>query len=225
MITDGLVLYLPFYHPELQGSPIISRDSYAHSCTVTGALWTPQGRNFDVADASIAVGSASDTFIGGLSQASLEAWFTPSIVIGQPHWIMGRGNYITGVGYFLYQAAAVLRMDMEFTTAGVQDFAFNTTLVAGQWYHVFVVFDGSNLIYYVNGQLDKTSAIGVDTIKGSTLNVLSLGKRSDSASGWFNGKIGEVRIYNRALILAEIERNYSATKIKYATYWDYFSWG
>ena len=41
-LDPSLVLYLPLY--ELDGSSFRSRDAYGHLATVTGALWTPQGR-------------------------------------------------------------------------------------------------------------------------------------------------------------------------------------
>jgi hypothetical protein len=54
--TDpDLVLYLPLWSADLKGDSFYSKDSYAHLCTVTGALWTPQGRHFDGVDDKIAV--------------------------------------------------------------------------------------------------------------------------------------------------------------------------
>ena len=58
IFDSGLTLYLPFYR--LDGSSLISKDAYGHSCTVNGAAWRTQGRYFDGIDDRIAVGTVSD---------------------------------------------------------------------------------------------------------------------------------------------------------------------
>src|SRR3990167_1342460 len=45
--TDGLVLFLPLHSPDLNGNPIISKDTYQHSCVPTGTVFTNQGRDFN----------------------------------------------------------------------------------------------------------------------------------------------------------------------------------
>ncbi len=45
-VPSGCVFNAPLWHPALSGSTFKSLDAYAHSCTVTGATWTPQGRYF-----------------------------------------------------------------------------------------------------------------------------------------------------------------------------------
>jgi hypothetical protein len=75
-----------------------------------------------------------------------------------------------------------------------------TTLNTGQWYHVAATWDGSQVKIYVNGTPETTQArtgtIGTDT------RTVYLGGRS--GADLFDGKIDDVRIYNRALSDAEI---------------------
>jgi len=48
IFDPSLVLYLPLY--QLDGWAFMSRDAYGHLCSVTGAKWTPQGRDLDEQD-------------------------------------------------------------------------------------------------------------------------------------------------------------------------------
>lgn len=63
-----LKLYLPLY--ELDGSSFMSKDAYGHLCTVTGALWRPNGRWFDKTSDIITCGN-----IG--TARTLCFWFKP----------------------------------------------------------------------------------------------------------------------------------------------------
>ncbi len=67
--------------------------------------------------------------------------------------------------------------------------------------HVAATYDGAALKLYINGVLQKSATAAI-TI-GSNTDVLSIGRMRDS-SNFFGGKMDEVRIYNRALSLAEI---------------------
>ena len=68
IFDPSMVLYLPLY--ELDGASFMSKDAYGHLCTVTGALWTSQGRDFDGIDDSITLPTAFDS----LTDLTLEAW-------------------------------------------------------------------------------------------------------------------------------------------------------
>ena len=48
IFDPSLVLYLPLHQRD--GSSFMSKDAYGHVCTVTGAVWTPEGRLFDGVD-------------------------------------------------------------------------------------------------------------------------------------------------------------------------------
>ena len=65
IVDSSLVLYLPLW--ALKGSPIKSVDRYGHSCSVTGATWTLEGRTLD-GDDKIDCGSASALTMGTSDQ-------------------------------------------------------------------------------------------------------------------------------------------------------------
>ena len=83
-----------------------------------------------------------------------------------------------------------------------------TTLQANAWYHVTGVYNAatSELHVYVNGQLDDATLVGTvtSTQRNSTANV-NIGRRPTGNGFNFNGRLDDVRIYGRALTLAEIQ--------------------
>ncbi len=83
-----------------------------------------------------------------------------------------------------------------------------TTLQANTWYHVTGVYDAatSELHVYLNGQLDDGTLLGTvsSTQQNSSANV-NIGGRPGSSSFNLNGRIDDVRIYNRALTQTEIQ--------------------
>lgn len=82
----------------------------------------------------------------------------------------------------------------------------NTPLEIGKWVHLVGVFNGADAILYINAgenaRMNRTEALSSPT------HNLYLGMDEDLASRFFNGTIDDVRIYNRALSEAEIQKIY-----------------
>ncbi|MGE0026858.1 MAG: LamG domain-containing protein [Thermoleophilia bacterium] len=74
-------------------------------------------------------------------------------------------------------------------------------LTAGTWTHLAVTFDGAQLRFYRNGVL-VTSTAAAGSILTST-GVLRIGGNQVWGE-WLDGRIDEVRVYNRALTAAQI---------------------
>ena len=83
-----------------------------------------------------------------------------------------------------------------------------TTLQANTWYFVTGVYDAatSALHVYLNGQLDDGTLLGTvtSTQQNSSANV-NIGRRPTGNTFNFNGRIDDVRIYNRSLTQTEIQ--------------------
>ncbi len=84
-----------------------------------------------------------------------------------------------------------------------------STLVAGEWAHIACVYDGANIINYINGvNVGSTPLTGSITYANSNTEPWRIGRRGDAAPGYFDGKIDEVRMYSRALTASEIKQLY-----------------
>jgi hypothetical protein len=87
------------------------------------------------------------------------------------------------------------------------DLYSKTSLNPGEWYHVAVVRDGSNMKIFVNGKLDNVRTDGPSGFVGNSTHYLYIGKMS-YANYFFQGDIDDVRIYNKALSDEEIRSLY-----------------
>ena len=91
--------------------------------------------------------------------------------------------------------------------------AAGVTLNDGNWHYIGATFDGTNLRTYADGVLDNTS--GAITYSTTGQNNF-IGKSNHTGNeNYFNGNMGLVQFYNRALSSAEVLQNYNATKGRY----------
>ncbi len=86
----------------------------------------------------------------------------------------------------------------------------NATLSANEWYHIAMTIDDNGFKIYINGSLDNTITTG-GTLDTSTA-VASIGAEFNGVSRFFNGKIDEVRVYNRVLSATEIKQLYDMAR-------------
>lgn len=76
----------------------------------------------------------------------------------------------------------------------------------GEWHHVAVTYDGSTWALFVDGALDEQLTVNA-TPRADSIQHFAIGTAMDSmgtASGFFEGAIDEVRVWNRARTETEI---------------------
>jgi hypothetical protein len=202
-----LVLYLPLH--QLDGSPFMSRDAYGHLCTVTGALWTPRGRDFDGIDDEIGCGDIDE--LDGLTAITMEAWVNYDGTLSTAAVVLRKELvFILGGGWVEGKAVAYIN-DGTWRGSG----SGTTDIDDGSFWHLTGVYDGVKMRIYVNA-IEESSAAFASLTMASNANIVNIGatKATPSTSLW-KGVIGEVRIYSRALSPLEIQRNYLSTKWRY----------
>ena len=105
-----------------------------------------------------------------------------------------------------------------FGTSSLNYVTLNTpdnSIGSNKWYNVTATRDGSFSKIYINGNEEaSTSYSFVQTNLGHRLNIGNLGN-TNFASRFFNGKVTQAKIYNRALTATEVLQNYNATKSRF----------
>jgi hypothetical protein len=93
---------------------------------------------------------------------------------------------------------------LQFTTwaPGFDELVGQTNVFDGQWHHIAVVYDGTQKILYVDGQMDAQRPYN-RTLNTNNLNV-RLGYNTEYPSGQYDGLLDDVRIYDRSLSAAEV---------------------
>ena len=165
-----------------------------------------------LADESVSVGN---TLTNGFSQLTVSTWANfASVPTNRVLGLASKDNannrnfdlrYIsnTGVNFLV---------STDGTNSVTTAYFPKASISAGQWYHFVGVYDGSNVLLYVNGV-----AIGSPTaLTGSLQNTTSeffIGKRGfGTTNTGFDGKLDEVAVFNTALTAQEIQSIYLATE-------------
>ncbi|RJR27995.1 hypothetical protein C4561_00625 [candidate division WWE3 bacterium] len=98
------------------------------------------------------------------------------------------------------------------------------SFTSGTWYHTLITYDGYKLSLYINGILESSVDTSL-TLNNSSLDLI-FGKSYGSSNSnlgqdeRFDGKIDEVRIYNRPVSHDEVENLYAWTPGP-AGYWNF----
>jgi hypothetical protein len=125
---------------------------------------------------------------------TVEAWINATALGGR---IVDKITAGGTNGYYLDTYQNKLRFGI-----GGANVSSTATLPMGQFVHVVGVYDGANIVVYVNGASAGSTAL-TGAIPANTLP-LRIGADSTGASR-FNGIIDEVRVYGRALSAGEVQ--------------------
>ena len=79
--------------------------------------------------------------------------------------------------------------------------------------HVAGTYDGTTPLIYVNGV--SQTLTGEVTAAAGAANRCYIGRTAYSNPFYFDGKIANVKIYNRALTSTEVVQNYNALKNRF----------
>jgi hypothetical protein len=96
------------------------------------------------------------------------------------------------------------------TSGGIKDLDSKTLLALNTYYYVTVVYGGSDLEIYLNGELDAFTLFS-GTILQTTID-LTIGQVLPTNNSYnFEGVLDEIRIYNYALSIQDIQKLYEAS--------------
>ena len=200
-----------------EGTGAISSDASGNSNTATlnTATWRTQGKfgnalSFNGTSKVTVPDAPSLDLTTGMT---LEAWVYPTVAGGGEWPTIMMKEAPPGLpytfAYVLYgkvwSPTGPVRPGMRtFTTAG-QAVSGGSVLPANTWSHFAGTYDGTTLRVYINGtQVASLAATGA-LVNSSGL--LSIGGNLVSSIEYFTGRLDEIRLYNRALSVSEIQQD------------------
>ncbi len=131
---------------------------------------------------------------------TLEAWVKPTVVAS---WNTVVFKERTGYyGWAMYANTGTNRPSANNFTSTDNDIRGTAQVAAGAWTYLTATYDGAVLALYVNGVQAATMIVSGSMI--SSTGALKIGGNAIWGE-FFNGLIDEVRIYNRALPVGEIQ--------------------
>lgn len=212
--VDRLALYLPLWHPELNGTTIVSKDLNAVSCTTTGTTWGSQGRTIAGDGYRIVCGDILDSiFVGTAAKFSIVIWFKPTGAAGNESiackWLTTGNKREFVVIYNTASGKIYLTLSNGDASAYIQGNTDNT-FALNAWHHLVGMVDftqtgTAKVTMNVNGVSQALTFATAGTLTTLTDNTASLdfGSIDSGADYRFSGILGEIRVYSRILSASE----------------------
>jgi glucose/arabinose dehydrogenase/PKD repeat protein len=187
------------------GTSVADSSGLGNSGSLSGAVWDGAGRfgsalRFDGVNDWVTVADAASLDLA--AGMTVEAWVRPSALGGWRTVVFK--ERAGGSVYGLYADEGGGRPLGQVFIGAERNAVGSASLPVSAWSHLAATFDGAVVRLYVNGALAGSSAMS-GSMAAST-GVLRIGGNS-VWSEWFAGLIDEVRVYNRALGAAEIQRD------------------
>ncbi|MBU0640597.1 MAG: PEP-CTERM sorting domain-containing protein [Planctomycetes bacterium] len=171
---------------------------------VAGVTGSPSDYALDFDGSNDYVNVGQFTQFGGTQHFSLCAWINRTTVSGpEPYILNNMYSSSRGIGLYSYgNMTAVTAGGINGTIyqATVRDFE---DIADGQWHLIVGTYDGSALQLYIDGEW-RGSNSDFSYYTASTQN-MNIGRMEQGARYYFDGKIDEARIYNRALSADEVQ--------------------
>ena len=181
--------------------------------------------SFDGSNDSVTVTSNNLSF-NVQSGSSFLAWVKPDTVSGggsfsstNPKYIISKGSGSVATANFLFR---ILGGKINFTYAYassqyVSPKSNPSVVTANNWNFISAVHEGSSIKLYLNGSEAASSAAGDSATHASLTTGTSAYIGSEiNNQRYFDGSIGAINIYNRALTADEVRQNYQATVGRYS---------
>ena len=198
---EGLVAYWPF--DEGSGKTAEDVTGNGHDGKFAGAPKWVDGKfgtalEFDGEEDHVVV--ADDAALAIEENITFMAWFSPGDVLTSRR-LMVKNNSIFVIFDFGNKDS------IDFLVKPDNTFAESTTTdwKVGEWYHFAGTFDGKTMKVYVNGKLEGEAANNVP-IAPSDLELWIGGDDFGRPTDFFPGTIDEVRLYEKTLTEAEIQK-------------------
>ncbi len=191
-----------FHCNEGSGTTITDISATHHLGTLSGAGWTAAGKygsalTFNGSNAWVTIPDHATLDL--TTGATVMAWVYPTALGG--YRTVAMKETAGGAAYYLYSGPGDLAMGGGGFGGSYREISGGAALPLNTWTHLATTYDGANIRVYRNGTLVATLAsTGAFDQSASPLRLGG----NQTWGEWWQGRIDEVRIYNRALSAAEI---------------------
>jgi concanavalin A-like lectin/glucanase superfamily protein/type IX secretion system substrate protein len=214
-LQNGLLAYYPFC------GNAIDESGNGHNGTVSGATLTTDrfgnpnsAYQFNGINNDILVNDATSLRLNN-TDYTISAWINVVNIVDTAHLsiISKRNPPLQHAGWILFLDALsnpIGKVGLTISSYPDPVATSQTAPYLNTWTHIVEVYSLSSQIMktYINGVLDNTTS-AMPTPNGSTTNNLYIGSDRDANEYFFNGKIDDIGIWNRALDSLEVLQLYT----------------
>ena len=217
--TNGLVGYWPFNGNANDESGNGNNGSLQNGVLITDdrLLNLNSAYDFDGIDDQIEVNHS--TSISPNQYVSVNVWIYPRAYEDNKHCV-SKGSHIN----YTYRSYGIQGPESNekarfFVSNGSVEEGISTSsnLTLNQWHQITGVYDGASLKIYVNGLLDNQMNFSGSINQNTEPLLFGSHKYYAFADYWFNGKIDDIGIWNRALTQQEITDLYNGCQLSVNT--------
>ena len=152
--------------------------------------------------------------VEGISNLTVAAWIYPNLT--NTRGIIVAKDESGQRSWYLSKSDTSANNTIRFAVGAADAFAYTTTSVlTGAWTHVAATYSpneptNSRILIYINGVVETPSSyLAPQIIVPATTSFLQIGSRQFTGSRqFFNGRIDDVRIYDRAISADEVKQLY-----------------
>lgn len=198
------------------GNRLLDWSGRRSHAVVAGAGWTPTDRGPALAfNGSTDYVDCGNAVPSGTSAFTISAWVQStraSTNAGAYWYIANRGSIFTaGFGIEFYDRSAAGTQGFEVWSRGESYAGIRAPLLyrpLSEWNHVVGTYERTTLRLYINGVLGNS---GAGTAASSTALPFRIANdtRDDGTGYSWQGRIGPVAVWNRAVSLNEVQRLYA----------------
>ena len=219
IVTDGLVLHLDAANRKsYPGSGTAINDLTANNTngTLTNGPTFNTGNlgsiEFDATNDFILLPGASSLSV---NHNTISSW-NYSSDYDQSGFLFEKttnGSVNTQYSLFLYTPSNII-LYRTYGLSVVSSYVTATHFINNAWNNVVATYDGAQKKIYINGVLKFNHAV-TGTVTQNTTGTSIIGAYGTGQAYFFNGKIAQTAIYNKALTADEILQNYNVTKKRF----------
>jgi hypothetical protein len=220
--TNGLVLYFDPSNTSSypgSGTTITDLSGNGFNGTMSNVSFTSPYFTYNGSSSNISV--ADNALLEpGSGDWSVEFWINHSVITGSSRVLIAKtdGGNSADWGYGL-RTSNIGNTFMEISNGTTTTTSPSSTLSINTWYQIVGVWTNvtaNTLVLYVNGVSIGTRFHSFVSVKNTT-SPLYIGSFGDGSvfGQWLNGRMGVVRMYNKALTSTEVLNNYNVDKSKY----------
>lgn len=210
--SNGLIGWYPF-NGNADDESVNTNDGTVTGATLTTDRFgnTTSAYSFNGISNKISVPNIA---IQGANDRTISFWINTASTVS-PSMIISTGssNFDNGGTFNLRldnQNRFIGFMGGCFTQGGYDYIPSGTTVLNnGSWHFILATYTSGTLKLYVDGVLEHTSSLNLNTVGQS--NFIGVSQYQPANSNWFNGKIDDVGFWNRVLTPSEISAVYNYT--------------
>ncbi|MEO8759573.1 MAG: LamG domain-containing protein, partial [Bacteroidia bacterium] len=153
------------------------------------------GNNYAITSTNIAHGNhfTYEAWVNIITPSDWAGIMTTNTQTGQAQWVQ-----------FSINSAGNLRCEIVDDANNNKTYD-GTTVLTGSWHHVAITFDGTSLLFYVDGNVETTTIFQDATLGTMTVNSLLNVGAERSLGSQINGTIDAARVWNVTRTQAQIQ--------------------